>query len=69
MTLRDLVRGQTTETQYELFQRADRMFADRFVPVLPAYGGRHFGGQLTEEQVAGLTARLRLRQGEDADRG
>ena len=53
MTLSEILRGQGTEAQYEVMQRADRLLRGR--------AGRYFGGQLTGAEVATLTTGVKLR--------
>jgi hypothetical protein len=53
MTIGQLLHHQPTTSQYEIMQRADRMF-----PV-----GRYFGGVLTEGEITQLTYKVELRDG------
>jgi hypothetical protein len=45
-TISTLCRGQTTIIQYEILQRADRLFKEKC--------GRYFGGVLSDLEVAKL---------------
>jgi hypothetical protein len=56
MTIRELLRRQPTESQYEILQRADRIFKGQ-------RGGRFFGGQLSASELTDLTHGVELRKG------
>jgi hypothetical protein len=53
MTIGRLLHLQPTESQYEILQRADHLFASR--------AGRYYAAQLTPEQVTILTRGVELK--------
>lgn len=50
MTIRDLLREQSTTRQLDILMRADRLFADR----LADRQGRYYGGPITSEEARAL---------------
>lgn len=62
-TVSSLARGQSTMNQSKIFERADRMFANKFGPQRRAGDnalGRQYGGILSEAEVFELTVNLKL---------
>lgn len=58
MTIRDLLRDQSTIRQLDILVRADRLFGNRFHDGQ----GRFYGGVLADEEIDQLDPEYRTRQ-------